>query len=139
MLLNNLSVDTKDLEKTLYLSWLDFLSLLQLFLHFKNYLRRFPYHFNFLSLLIFIFNFLLFYGSWNVIYFHLIRQNFLWKLILFCSGDAGEKLISHSLAHWQSWEESIEAWQQPILDDAQLPDWFKVSITWLFDRFAKHD
>jgi len=43
-------------------------------------------------------------------------------------GDQGKNIVKHALESWPVWEEKIEAWQEPILSDADLPDWFKSAI-----------
>jgi len=43
-------------------------------------------------------------------------------------GDSGPQLVEYALGNWRAWESSIEKWQEPILSDPQLPDWFKSAI-----------
>lgn len=44
------------------------------------------------------------------------------------NGDAGEKLCAYALQNYDKWDQIISAWQQPILDDTELPDWYKSAI-----------
>ena len=43
-------------------------------------------------------------------------------------GPVGPRICEHSLASYEGWEERIEAWQEPVLSDRSLPDWFKSAI-----------
>ena len=43
-------------------------------------------------------------------------------------GPVGPRMCQHALTSYQSWEEKIEAWQEPVLEDSSLPDWFKSAI-----------
>ncbi|XP_023331930.1 non-lysosomal glucosylceramidase-like isoform X2 [Eurytemora carolleeae] len=43
-------------------------------------------------------------------------------------GQAGPKLVSHALRSWEDWDRWIEEWQEPVLSDSELPDWFKSAI-----------
>ncbi|KAM4879288.1 non-lysosomal glucosylceramidase-like [Sylvia borin] len=36
--------------------------------------------------------------------------------------------ISYALKHYESWERKIEAWQNPILENSQLPSWYKSAL-----------
>lgn len=29
---------------------------------------------------------------------------------------------------WKDWDRRIEEWQEPVLSDSELPDWFKSAI-----------
>jgi len=44
------------------------------------------------------------------------------------NGTAGPDICDHALSNFCRWEEDIEAWQEPILADSSLPDWFKSAI-----------
>uniref|UniRef100_A0ACB8EPJ1 Non-lysosomal glucosylceramidase n=2 Tax=Sphaerodactylus townsendi TaxID=933632 RepID=A0ACB8EPJ1_9SAUR len=44
------------------------------------------------------------------------------------SGDAGPALSHYLLTHYEEWEEKIEAWQRPILEDSKLPPWYKSAL-----------
>ncbi|XP_025049265.1 non-lysosomal glucosylceramidase [Alligator sinensis] len=44
------------------------------------------------------------------------------------SGDAGPALSHYALTHYEQWEEKIEAWQKPILEDSELPPWYKSAL-----------
>lgn len=44
------------------------------------------------------------------------------------SGDAGAVLSAYALQNYIKWEQAIDAWQKPILDDSELPDWYKSAI-----------
>jgi non-lysosomal glucosylceramidase len=37
-------------------------------------------------------------------------------------------MVRTALKHHEMWKESILAWQQPILDRSNLPDWFKMAL-----------
>ena len=43
-------------------------------------------------------------------------------------GPVGPRFCQHALTSYQAWEEKIEAWQEPVLADPSLPDWFKSAI-----------
>ena len=40
----------------------------------------------------------------------------------------GPRFCQHALTSYQIWEEKIETWQEPVLADPSLPDWFKSAI-----------
>nr|KAG5708585.1 hypothetical protein BaRGS_033006 [Batillaria attramentaria] len=44
------------------------------------------------------------------------------------AGDAGPRLCAHALAHYPVWEQKIEEWQNPILENKQLPAWYKSAL-----------
>lgn len=44
------------------------------------------------------------------------------------SGQNAWSIARTALKHLKSWQEKIQAWQQPILDRADLPDWFKMAL-----------
>ncbi|XP_049651737.1 non-lysosomal glucosylceramidase-like [Accipiter gentilis] len=43
-------------------------------------------------------------------------------------GDAAPALSHHALTHYEEWERKIEAWQKPILENSQLPSWYKSAL-----------
>uniref|UniRef100_A0A8D3BM73 Non-lysosomal glucosylceramidase n=1 Tax=Scophthalmus maximus TaxID=52904 RepID=A0A8D3BM73_SCOMX len=44
-------------------------------------------------------------------------------------GDASPSLSHYALTHYKRWEESIEEWQRPILQDRySLPSWYKSAL-----------
>ncbi|XP_058446852.1 non-lysosomal glucosylceramidase [Malaya genurostris] len=43
-------------------------------------------------------------------------------------GDAGPSLSDYALQNFSKWEKLINEWQRPILDDSDLPDWYKSAI-----------
>ncbi|NXX79848.1 GBA2 glucosylceramidase, partial [Urocolius indicus] len=43
-------------------------------------------------------------------------------------GDAAPALSHHALTHYKEWERKIEAWQKPILENSQLPSWYKSAL-----------
>nr|XP_056704029.1 non-lysosomal glucosylceramidase [Euleptes europaea] len=43
-------------------------------------------------------------------------------------GEAGPALSHYLLTHYEEWEEKIEAWQRPILEDSELPPWYKSAL-----------
>ncbi|XP_035459458.2 non-lysosomal glucosylceramidase [Scophthalmus maximus] len=43
-------------------------------------------------------------------------------------GDASPSLSHYALTHYKRWEESIEEWQRPILQDSSLPSWYKSAL-----------
>jgi non-lysosomal glucosylceramidase len=45
------------------------------------------------------------------------------------SGQNAVAIARTALKHHPSWREKIEVWQQPIVDRADLPDWFKMRNT----------
>nr|XP_040239251.2 non-lysosomal glucosylceramidase isoform X2 [Anopheles coluzzii] len=44
------------------------------------------------------------------------------------SGDAGPQISDYALNNYGKWERLIDEWQRPILEDADLPDWYKSAI-----------
>lgn len=44
------------------------------------------------------------------------------------NGHNGWSIIRTALKHSDYWREQIEAWQQPILQGHDLPDWFKMAL-----------
>ncbi|KAM4689860.1 non-lysosomal glucosylceramidase, partial [Rhinophrynus dorsalis] len=43
-------------------------------------------------------------------------------------GDAAPALCQYGLTHYQDWEKKIEAWQEPILQNGDLPPWYKSAL-----------
>lgn len=43
-------------------------------------------------------------------------------------GQAAARIASHALSNYPAWEAQIEKWQQPILENADLPDWYKAAL-----------
>lgn len=43
-------------------------------------------------------------------------------------GDAAPAIAADALLHAADWEAQIVAWQQPVLDDPALPDWYKMAL-----------
>ncbi|XP_045109559.1 non-lysosomal glucosylceramidase-like isoform X1 [Portunus trituberculatus] len=41
---------------------------------------------------------------------------------------AAQEMAAYALHHYSRWEDDIEAWQNPVLQDGSLPDWFKSAI-----------
>ncbi|GAB0086442.1 Non-lysosomal glucosylceramidase [Sergentomyia squamirostris] len=44
------------------------------------------------------------------------------------SGEVGPKIADYAFVNYNKWEQMIEGWQKPILQDADLPDWYKSAI-----------
>lgn len=44
------------------------------------------------------------------------------------TGKNAWSIARTALKHYQTWQEKIQAWQQPILDREDLPDWFKMAL-----------
>lgn len=44
------------------------------------------------------------------------------------NGDAGASICAYALHNYDKWDQMIFAWQQPVLDDVELPDWYKSAI-----------
>lgn len=42
--------------------------------------------------------------------------------------DAGPSICEYALQSFTRWESMIDAWQRPIIDDSDLPDWYKSAI-----------
>jgi len=38
------------------------------------------------------------------------------------------QMSRYAMANWRKWRGDIEAWQSPVLEDPQLPDWFKSAV-----------
>lgn len=43
-------------------------------------------------------------------------------------GNNSWSMVRTALKFYENWRERIEAWQQPILDHQDLPDWFKMAL-----------
>uniref|UniRef100_A0A8B9EG97 Non-lysosomal glucosylceramidase n=1 Tax=Anser cygnoides TaxID=8845 RepID=A0A8B9EG97_ANSCY len=43
-------------------------------------------------------------------------------------GDAAPALSRYALAHYEEWERKIDAWQKPVLENSQLPSWYKSAL-----------
>ncbi|KAK3872278.1 hypothetical protein Pcinc_022635 [Petrolisthes cinctipes] len=41
---------------------------------------------------------------------------------------SAQEMSAYSLHHYPRWEDDIGAWQNPILQDEELPDWFKSAL-----------
>lgn len=44
------------------------------------------------------------------------------------SPRAAEELVHYSLTNYKRWEEEIEKWQNPVLKDVRLPEWYKFTL-----------
>lgn len=44
------------------------------------------------------------------------------------NGDAGPSISDYALHNYGKWETLIDEWQRPILEDSDLPDWYKSAI-----------
>ncbi|MGH1396269.1 MAG: GH116 family glycosyl hydrolase [Trichormus sp.] len=44
------------------------------------------------------------------------------------NGNNAWAIATTALEHYQSWRQQIQAWQQPILDREDLPNWFKMAL-----------
>jgi len=44
------------------------------------------------------------------------------------SGNAVQTICEDALDHWREWDASITNWQNPILKDPKLPDWYKAAL-----------
>ncbi|KAM3177099.1 hypothetical protein ACTXT7_005201 [Hymenolepis weldensis] len=42
--------------------------------------------------------------------------------------NGATELLTYAADHWQSWRKSIIDWQEPILGDPHLPDWYKSAL-----------
>ncbi len=43
-------------------------------------------------------------------------------------GQAAPTMAGEALQAFPTWEEQIEAWQKPILEDERLPDWYRMAL-----------
>lgn len=43
-------------------------------------------------------------------------------------GKAAPKLAQYCLYNYSKWEDEIEKWQEPVLSDSDLPDWYKSAL-----------
>ncbi|XP_069194516.1 non-lysosomal glucosylceramidase isoform X2 [Procambarus clarkii] len=41
---------------------------------------------------------------------------------------SAQEMAAYALHYYKKWEDDIEAWQNPILQDKDLPDWFKSAV-----------
>jgi non-lysosomal glucosylceramidase len=44
------------------------------------------------------------------------------------SGENAWAIARIALKHYPTWQEKIQTWQQPLLDQPALPDWFKMAL-----------
>ncbi|KAK7116158.1 non-lysosomal glucosylceramidase-like isoform X2 [Littorina saxatilis] len=44
------------------------------------------------------------------------------------AGDAGPRLCAHALTLYPVWEKKIEDWQNPVLQNQNLPSWYKSAL-----------
>ncbi|MBA2750302.1 MAG: bile acid beta-glucosidase [Tatlockia sp.] len=44
------------------------------------------------------------------------------------NGDNALAIASNALQQYHSWQKQVQAWQQPIIDRVDLPDWFKMAL-----------
>lgn len=44
------------------------------------------------------------------------------------NGDAAHNICAYALENYERWEHTISSWQQPILNDPELPDWYKSAL-----------
>lgn len=45
-----------------------------------------------------------------------------------CNGHNAWAIATNALQQYHSWQKQVQAWQQPIIDRADLPDWFKMAL-----------
>lgn len=43
-------------------------------------------------------------------------------------GTHAFEIAIEALTHYQEWREAVQAWQEPILSDPSLPDWYKATL-----------
>lgn len=43
-------------------------------------------------------------------------------------GNAAPRIAHNALCGYRLWEEEIEKWQRPILEDEKLPEWYRVTL-----------
>ena len=44
------------------------------------------------------------------------------------NNDYGPNIAEYALRHYNKWENLIDEWQRPILEDKDLPDWWKSAV-----------
>ncbi|XP_024524629.1 non-lysosomal glucosylceramidase isoform X2 [Selaginella moellendorffii] len=44
------------------------------------------------------------------------------------SGNAASKLVHDAILNYKRWESEIHAWQEPILNDHSLPEWYRYTL-----------
>jgi len=44
------------------------------------------------------------------------------------TGQAAPAIAAEALTHYPEWEAAIDAWQKPILDDPDRPNWYKTAL-----------
>ncbi len=44
------------------------------------------------------------------------------------SGRSASEIAQSALDHYLDWQQAIQSWQQPILQQQELPDWFKMAL-----------
>ncbi|XP_050440390.1 non-lysosomal glucosylceramidase isoform X2 [Adelges cooleyi] len=45
-----------------------------------------------------------------------------------CDSKTGPKIFHYSMKNYKIWEQELDKWQNPILNDTLLPDWYKSAI-----------
>nr|XP_043621004.1 non-lysosomal glucosylceramidase-like isoform X1 [Erigeron canadensis]XP_043621005.1 non-lysosomal glucosylceramidase-like isoform X1 [Erigeron canadensis] len=43
-------------------------------------------------------------------------------------GNAAEKIVHDAILEHANWESLVESWQQPILEDTRLPEWYRITL-----------
>ncbi|XP_061171988.1 non-lysosomal glucosylceramidase-like [Saccostrea echinata] len=43
-------------------------------------------------------------------------------------GEAGPRMSSYAAANYKTWEQKIEEWQKPVLENKNLPAWYKSAL-----------
>lgn len=44
------------------------------------------------------------------------------------NGNTAHNICAYALENYERWEHTISSWQQPILNDPELPDWYKSAL-----------
>ncbi|XP_026481265.1 LOW QUALITY PROTEIN: non-lysosomal glucosylceramidase-like [Ctenocephalides felis] len=68
--------------------------------------------------------------SWDMPSIHFMGKNLYKRYYTkyFEGKNAGILICEHALTNYKMWEEQIYNWQSPILNDSELPDWYKGSL-----------
>ncbi|XP_011497450.1 PREDICTED: non-lysosomal glucosylceramidase [Ceratosolen solmsi marchali] len=68
------------------------------------------------------------------IHFHNKNTNYSRYYTKYFSPSDGSKvsvapeIARYALSHYENWEQEIQRWQKPVLEDADLPDWYKSAL-----------
>ncbi|VVC95593.1 unnamed protein product [Leptidea sinapis] len=62
------------------------------------------------------------------------QARFRWTLVdatrlnFVCDGIAGASIAAYALRNYKNWEKQLAEWQEPILNNSNIPDWLKCAL-----------